>query len=157
MSAATIASPGILSVTIDRLFDLRAQILAAEAMVIENVKDEVSLNAGRVMKQVAASAFDLIQQIDKASLAIAIDKHQPETINAESSTDQVAGKSGSLHELAMRLSCELAYLMDYIELAQEQADQGPDSKMVSLMDAAVRRMKRARKLAEKLEVGACHL
>ena len=63
----------------------------------------------------------------------------------------------SLHDLAMYLSGELSYLGDYLELASNQADQGPDGKMVSLMDAAMPRMKRAKELAEQLEVGACHV
>jgi len=159
MSAATISKPDIFSVAINRLFDLRAMSLAARGMVMEDADEEDGANAGRVMKQVADLAYDLIQQIDKASLASAAGRRQDdasEKVDTQPSPDPDAGEPESLHDLAMYLSGELAYLGDYLELAEDQANQGEDGKMVSLIDAAMPRVKRAKELAEQLEIGACH-
>lgn len=75
MGPATINKPNILGVAMDKLFDLRAQILAAESMVADNAENEVELNTGRVLKLAAAGAYDLIQQINET----------------ESATDQLQG------------------------------------------------------------------
>lgn len=170
MSADAIAT------AIDELFTLRALALAARATLdpaVDAIPDEpeemqeallktiqdAGENARRILQQLADQAQDLARRLDQEILPEAIAESEAEKPAGEEppSEEATASDAGTdLHDLACELSGEVAYLRNFIELADDYAgDHCPDGKIIALIDAAVTRVRRASELAEAVEIGAC--
>lgn len=96
--------------------------------------------------------FDTVEVLVKAAKAefFCFDRL---AVDSLPEAEESAREPGStVHDSALDLSTELAYLDDYLDMAGERATQSPDGKLLALLDAAIPRLKRAREIANRLEV-----